>query len=237
MNAYPNYQNFDVHQPLATRCNILPHMTEKIELATSHHPLYYYVSGSKEKQPIVFLHPAFADHRSFDKQNGFFSAHYRVITIDMPGHGLSKPGKVKIDATIHYINTILSAQGYNKAHFVGVSMGSLIAQYFALHYPEKVLSMTVLGGYDINADNREIAKAQRKENIKWIVKALFSMQAFRRHVASVSVFHPAEQIRFYEMARHFTRKSFLVMSGLSEVLKQRENIMRRARYRACPNDG
>jgi 3-oxoadipate enol-lactonase len=199
-------------------------MKEKKELTTHHHPVFYYVSGRKEYQPIVFLHPAFADHRCFDKQIEFFSAHYRVITMDMPGHGLSKPGKDKIDATIDYINSILSAEGYEKAHLVGVSMGSLIAQYFTLHYPDKVLSLTVLGGYDINADNREVAKAQQTEKIKWIFKAIFSMNAFRRHAASMAVSKPAEQERLCEMAKHFTRKSFMVMSGLSNVVKQRENV-------------
>jgi hypothetical protein len=29
--------------------------------------------------------------------------------------------------------------------------------------------MTVLGGYDSNADNKEIAKAQRFEQIKWMI--------------------------------------------------------------------
>jgi hypothetical protein len=29
----------------------------------------------------------------------------------------------------------------------------LIAQYFALHHPDQVASLTLLGGYDINADN------------------------------------------------------------------------------------
>jgi 3-oxoadipate enol-lactonase len=186
--------------------------------------VFYYISGSRENDLIIFLHPAFADHRVFDKQIDYFANNYRVITIDMPGHGLSQPGKAKIDHTIHHINSIMESEGYPKAHFVGVSLGSLIAQYFALHYPEKVQSMTVLGGYDINADNRELNKAQRSENIKWIFKALFSMNAFRRYVAKVSVNRPEEQAKIYEMAKRFTRKSFLAMSGLGNVLKPREGV-------------
>ncbi|MCK7541497.1 MAG: alpha/beta hydrolase [Marinilabiliales bacterium] len=78
----------------------------------------------------------------------------------MLGHGLSKVEKAKdkIDHTIHHIDSILKNEGYSKAHFVGVSMGTLIAQYYSLHYPDKVQSMTILGGYDINANNKEISK-------------------------------------------------------------------------------
>ena len=202
-------------------------LIEKKELKQNGYSIFYYTTGEKEKELIVFLHPAFADHRCFDKQIDYFAKEFRVVTIDMLGHGLSKVEKAKdkIDCTIHHIDTILKNEGYSKAHFAGVSMGTLIAQYYALHYPDKVQSMTILGGYDINADNKEISKAQRSENIKWIFKALFSMNSFRRYVSSVSVSRPAEQARFYEMASLFTRRSFICMSGLGNILKQRDNVI------------
>lgn len=200
---------------------------EQKELKQNGYSIFYYVTGDKEKELVVFLHPAFADHRCFDKQIDYFAKEFRVVTIDMLGHGLSKVEKAKdkIDSTIHHIDTILKNEGYSKAHFVGVSMGTLIAQYYSLHYPYKVRSMTILGGYDINADNKEISKAQRSENIKWIFKALFSMNSFRRYVSAVSVSEPVEQAHFYEMACLFTRKSFICMSGLGNILKQRDNII------------
>jgi pimeloyl-ACP methyl ester carboxylesterase len=201
---------------------------EQKELKQNGYSIYYYASGNKEKELIVFLHSAFADHRCFDKQIDYFAKEFRIVTIDILGHGLSKVEKVKdkIDFTVNHIDTILKNEGYSKAHFVGVSMGTLIAQYYSLHYPDKVQSMTILGGYDINADNKEISKAQRSENIKWIFKALFSMNSFRRYVSSVSVSQPVEQARYFEMASLFTRKSFLCMSGLGTILKQRDNIIR-----------
>ncbi len=201
---------------------------EHKELKQNGYSIHYYVSGNASKELIVFLHPAFADHRCFDKQIDVFSKSYRIITIDMLGHGLSEVNKAKdkIDFSIEHIDEIMKLEGRDKAHFVGVSMGTLIAQYYALKYPQKVLSMTLLGGYDINADNQDLIKAQRYENIKWIFKALISMNSFRKYVSSVSVFRPEEQARFYEMAGHFTRKSFMVMSGLGDVIKQRVNIKR-----------
>ncbi len=196
------------------------------ELKQNGYSIHYFCSGDSSKDLIIFLHAAFIDHRCFDKQIDYFSKDFRVITIDMLGHGLSKVDKAKdkIDASINHINSIMQLEGFDKAHIVGVSMGSLIAQYYGLMHPDKVLSMTILGGYDINADNSEINKAQRSEQIKWIFKALFSMNSFRRYVAKVSVCKEEEQVRFYEMAKFFTRKSFLAMSGLDKVLKKREGI-------------
>lgn len=201
---------------------------EHKELKKEGYSVHYFVSGNKQGEAILFLHPAFADHRCFDRQIDFFGQQYRVITMDMLGHGLSHVGdaKDKIDATVNHIDEILQREGYARVHIVGVSMGSLIAQYYGLVRPAMVESMTILGGYDINADNAEIARAQRWENVKWLAKALFSMKAFRRHVSTVSVSRPEEQARFYEMASLYTRKSFMVMSGLGKVLQQREGVKR-----------
>lgn len=200
---------------------------EHKELKLEGYSIHYFCSGDATKDLIIFLHPAFADHTCFNKQIDFFSKDYRIITIDMLGHGLStvEDAKDKIDTTVSHIETIMALEGYDKAHVVGVSMGSLIGQYFGLKYPEKVLSMTILGGYNINTDNREISKLQRKEQIKWIFKAVFSMNSFRRYVAGVAVANSDEQVRFYEMAKSFTRKSFKPMSGLGKVLKKRDNIL------------
>ena len=199
---------------------------EHKEIKQDGYSIHYFVSGDTNQDLIVFLHPAFVDHRCFDSQIDYFSKHYRVITVDMLGHGLSaiKRSKDKIDLTVNHLDSILKREGYKKAHFIGVSMGALIAQYFGLNHSDMVSSMTIVGGHNINANNKEIAKAQRSENIKWIFKAIFSMNSFRRYVSSVTVSKPAEQARFYNMVSLFTRKSFIAMSGLGNVMQERKNI-------------
>jgi len=186
--------------------------------------IHYFVSGNAEGETIVFLHPAFGDHKCFDKQIDYFSPNYRVITIDMLGHGLTGVGKSKdkITATAVHIAEILKTENRDNTHIVGVSLGSLLAQDFALKYPEKVLSLTALGGYNINKEQKEIAKSQGKEIFKWLFKMIFSMDAFRKYTANVSAVNETEQIRFYESAKHFTRKSFTVMSGLDKLIANRD---------------
>ncbi len=203
-------------------------MVEHKQLKVESYSIHYYISGKPHSTPILFLHPAFADHRCFNKQADYFSKYFRVITIDLPGHGLSrvKGSKDKIDQSVYHIAQILKNEEIDRAHFVGVSMGSLIAQYFALNYPGMVSSLTVVGGYNINADDRKVAKAQRAENLKWIWKAMISMDSFRRYVAGVSVYREEEKVKYYEMAQSFTRRSFSVMSGLQKVVQPRKNIKR-----------
>jgi len=188
--------------------------------------IHYFVSGKENNDPIVFLHPAFSDHRAFNQQIDFFSKDHRVITIDLIGHGLSKANKSKdkIDVSSKHIHEIMKIEGFEKAHLVGVSMGSLIAQYFALNYPEKTKSLTALGGYDINRENKEVSKAQRSVNFKLVIRAVFSMKSFRKKTAEITCKSKKGQTLFYETTSHYERKSFMVMQGLQNVIKERLNI-------------
>ncbi len=208
-------------------------LTVQIESSIGHktlkmdgYEIHYNVSGKENNDLIVFLHPAFSDHRAFDQQIDFFSKKYRVITIDLIGHGLSKAkkSKDKIDASSEHIKKILEIEGFDKAHLVGVSIGSLIAQYFALNYPEKIKSLIALGGYDINKESKEVVKAQRYSNLSLIFRAIFSMKAFRKKTAKITCKSERGQALFYETASHYERKSFMVMQGLQNVIKDRKNI-------------
>jgi len=199
---------------------------EQKTLKMDGYDIHYFVSGKENNDLIVFLHPAFSDHRAFDQQIDFFSKQYRVITIDLIGHGLSKANKSKdkIDASSKHIEKILDMEGFDKAHLVGISMGSLIAQYFALEYPDKIKTLTALGGHDINKENKEVAKAQRSYNLSLIFRAIFSMKAFRKMTAKNICKSENGQTLFYETTSHFERKSFMVMQGLQNLIKDRKNI-------------
>lgn len=200
--------------------SIIEHKTLKMD----DYEIHYYVSGKENTDLIVFLHPAFSDHRAFAQQIDYFSKNYRVITIDLIGHGLSKAkkSKDKIDASSKHIEKIMKIEGFDKVHIVGVSMGSLIAQYFALNYPGKIKSLTALGGYDINKENKEVEKAQQSSNLSLIFRAIFSMNSFRKKTAKITCKTDKGQALFYKSAGHYERKSFMVMQGLQNVIKDRE---------------
>ena len=178
---------------------------EHKQLQRTGYAIHYFASCQPGNPLIIFVHPAFADHRAFDYQLDYFAQHYRVITIDLLGHGLSRfnGGQDNLDSSAEHIRAIMDNEGYQRAHLVGVSIGALIAQYVTLLYPERIASLTALGGYNINADNQEVQKAQRDEALKWMLRALLSMNSFRRYVATSTVMKPAEQTRFYEMASDF----------------------------------
>lgn len=186
--------------------------------------IHYFITGNSEKPTILFLHPAFSDHTAFDNQIEYFVKNYSVICIDVLAHGFSKTKntKDKIDKTDQHILEILKKEKIEKVHLVGVSMGALLAQYFAWKYPKQVLSVTALGGYDIHEDNKEVQKAQRSVNIGLIFRAVFSMKSFRQKVSEMTCCTPKGKALFYYSTKEFTRGSFSTMQGLTVVTQKRE---------------
>ena len=69
--------------------------TKHKTIAIDKQEFHYFISGSKEDETILFLHPAFGDHHCFDNQIDFFAKNYRIITIDLLGH-VSEKRKVKL---------------------------------------------------------------------------------------------------------------------------------------------
>jgi 3-oxoadipate enol-lactonase len=198
---------------------------EQKTLVKPDYTIYYYVSGKEHAEAMVFIHPAFADHRSWNTQIDQFSKDYCVITLDMLGHGQSQFEKTSdtIDMTVDHINEILSIEGYDSAHIVGASLGSLIGQYFAYQYPEKTKSVTVLGGYYIHEIDKTLMRQQLIEQLKWTVMIVFAFNYFKTvYVPNQSVITADAKQDFSEMASLFQRQSFQAMSGSSNILQNRD---------------
>ncbi len=182
--------------------------------------LHYYTAGSPTHPAIIFLHPAYGDHTCFHHQVKVFSETYHLILLDMPGHGRSQVGvgTVTIDKTTDLVAEILDIEGHQTAHLVGVSLGSLIAQAIAVRSPERVKSVTVVGGYSIFGDNAAITQAQNREIGKALFLLVFWMDGFRRYVVKNTNVVEAERRVFYQAMQCFTRRSFPVLSGMQKIL-------------------
>jgi len=194
----------------------------------NHTPIYYYVSGNMSGECILFIHAAFADHTMFDKQVSYFQKSYKVITLDLIGHGQSVDTKKgdSIDKMADYIFQIMRAENISKIHFVGVSLGSVIIQDFANKYPDHVASLSCFGGYDVNNFDPAMQKGNGKEQMLMMLKAVFSIKWFAESNKKISAVTHEAQEAFYQMNIRFRKRSFMYLATLSSMVNKFETKVR-----------
>ncbi len=104
-------------------------------------------AGPRGAAPVVLLHAASLDLTYWDAQFEVLSETHDVVAFDWPGHGCSGPitSPARFEDWAEAVATIVRETNAGPAHVVGISMGSMVAQYFALRYPALVRSLGLLG--------------------------------------------------------------------------------------------
>jgi len=106
--------------------------------------IYYEIHGKGE--PLVLIY-GYAGHSGlWFRQIPVLSKKYQVIVFDNRGAGRSeKPdAPYTVAMMARDVAGLLDVIGIDAAHIFGISMGGMIAQHFALSYPERVISL-ILG--------------------------------------------------------------------------------------------
>lgn len=120
-------------------------VTSKIVKVNGIH--YRDFGDQKSKNAVVFVH-CWTCNSEFWKDNVNAFKDYRVITLDLPGHGHSD--KPNVDYSMEYfaraIDTVMKDAGVKKAVLVGHSMGTPIIRRFYELYPEKTLGLVIVDG-------------------------------------------------------------------------------------------
>jgi pimeloyl-ACP methyl ester carboxylesterase len=111
--------------------------------------LHYIVEG--EGKPVVLIHGLYSSARMNWQMPGIvslLSKKYRVIALDMPGHGESDKPADEDACGLELVEDVVRLLVHlriQKAHIVGYSMGGMIAVKFMARHQERVLS-GVVGG-------------------------------------------------------------------------------------------
>src|SRR6266545_4983420 len=96
--------------------------------------------------PMVTLsHSLGCDLHMWDEQVTALASQYTVLRFDTRGHGqTSAPeGAYSLDQMSDDLKGLLDGLGITETHFVGLSMGGMIGQTFALRHPSMVKSLVL----------------------------------------------------------------------------------------------
>lgn len=110
---------------------------------------YYWTSGSSDVC-VLFIHGATADYLLFREQFQFFEQYFRIIAVDVPAHGKSRPyPDFTLRVAADEIVKILDIEQVDKVHIIGQSMGGYLAQIIARFNANRVKSILSIGSSPI----------------------------------------------------------------------------------------
>ena len=98
---------------------------------------------------IVFVHGWTCDTSSWREQMPAFDDDYRVIALDLPGHGQSgspADGMFSMELFARAIEAVRAEAGADRIVLVGHSMGAPVIRRYALDFPEHVAGLVAVDG-------------------------------------------------------------------------------------------
>lgn len=115
--------------------------------------LYWRQDGRDGMPPVLLLHPILTDHTAWDRVVPLLTDHFRVIRMDLRGHGASPAveGDFSLADLAADAWSVLSDAGIDRALICGVSLGGLIGLQMASSDPERLIGLAV-ANCAINAD-------------------------------------------------------------------------------------
>ena len=100
-------------------------------------------------ETLLALHGFTGNASQWDFLSRALRSEYRVIAVDLPGHGGSDapddPARYDFDHTIKALVELLGRLEISKVHWLGYSLGGRIALGAAVTLPQHTLSLTTIG--------------------------------------------------------------------------------------------
>jgi 3-oxoadipate enol-lactonase len=96
--------------------------------------------------PLILIHGLFLDHTAFEEQIKAFADRYRIIAIDLHGHGTSSEldRSISLDEMAEDYFDLVRQLGIQQAIWGGVSLGGMTSLRIAIRHPEAVLGLLLL---------------------------------------------------------------------------------------------
>ncbi len=106
-------------------------------------------SAGRGSGAVVFVHGWTCDSSAWAAQVPVFAAKYRVLTLDLPGHGQSASptdGMFSMDLFAQAVEAVRAEANVDRIVLVGHSMGAPVIRQYARLYPEHVAALVAVDG-------------------------------------------------------------------------------------------
>lgn len=134
-------------------------------------------TGPRGKPPIILVHPVGLDLTYWAAQIEALHEWHDVVAYDLPGNGSSHgiAQDWSLDRAANVLAQVATATGHERVSVVGISIGGMIAQAFALAYPQALQSLVLIGtACTFSSEERHFARNRattaRNEGLAAIIK-------------------------------------------------------------------
>jgi pimeloyl-ACP methyl ester carboxylesterase len=143
---------------------------EEIELTVLGQSVRGWTVGPEDGQPILAMHGWLDNANSFFPLAALLGQSYRLVSVDLPGHGLSdhRPAGASY-AFADWVAPALGiadALGWDRFILLGHSMGAGIASLVAGAFPDRIQALILLEGLGPLTTEPEKAVAQLARHVK-----------------------------------------------------------------------
>lgn len=193
--------------------------------------IHYRDEGDLYKPAIILLHGFNGSLFNFERMVPLLSKEFRLISIDLPGFGLT--GAIpsmdySTQSSILVINELTNHLGIEKFSIAGNSMGGGIAWRYALENPKKTQSLILLASSGIysSEERLQIEESERESPLVWKLMrsnfvsyflSLYTPKFFATQGLKTSVYDP--NLATKEIANQF--HELTLMQGSREAILSR----------------
>lgn len=103
------------------------------------------ISGHPDKPPLILHHALGANLDMWRHQLDVLEPHFRVIRMDMRGHGksLALPSPYSMEELAGDVVLVMDALGIERSRFLGLSIGGMVGQALALNHPDRLECLVI----------------------------------------------------------------------------------------------
>ncbi|MBT5604193.1 MAG: alpha/beta hydrolase [Gammaproteobacteria bacterium] len=180
--------------------------------------IHFRDEGNENGRPIILIHGAFSSLHAFEAWSNILGDQYRIISLDLPGHGLTgaTPGNsYSNDIHLQAVHSVSQHLQLNRFTIGGNSMGGGVSWRYALKYPERIDAVILIassGPMSWYKSTDEQAKTSPRPLVLQLLE-----QAWFRTVA--------ESINPYYLVKWGLASAYHQQQSLTEMVIQRYTDM------------
>jgi pimeloyl-ACP methyl ester carboxylesterase len=188
--------------------------------------------GCQSCDAIFLIHGSNASLHTWEPWVDFLSENWRVVSLDLPGHGLTGPtdeGNYTIHRAADVIEEVRHYLDINRFHLAGNSRGGSVSLRYAVDHPERVQSLALLDAVgapwptaEVDEDIPFIYVLMANETIANMLKNFITTDLIRE--ALLDAFSNPDAVteemveRYFEIGRYpGTRETVLIRARMEYV--------------------